>query len=160
MLHGATGYHQASPIADYFDDYRLAHFFSHPFEQMVALADLFAHGAIEQGLRVVVLEAGCGWLPWFLTRLQSHFDHCGGCSAIPVNIVELTRKHLLLAVEPDDPAISSVLSAVGPSVLGFGSDYPHWDAVRTDALKTLNESYDDDVVDAILYRNARDFLRL
>jgi hypothetical protein len=43
---------------------------SHPFGQMVALADLFGSGALDGGLRVALVEAGCGWIAWFLDRLQ------------------------------------------------------------------------------------------
>jgi hypothetical protein len=157
MLHGATGYHQSSPVADHFDDYRFTHVFSHPFEQMVALADLFGSGALDGGLRVAVVEAGCGWIPWFFDRLQEHFDHTGGCQPIPIDVAELARERLLVSVEPGDPGIATAVAALGDSLLAFGSDYPHWDAADPEDLTAFSKTHNPDLVHRILYQNAHDF---
>jgi predicted TIM-barrel fold metal-dependent hydrolase len=48
------------------------HAVSHTFEQMFACAQLIANGVLERhpGLRLVFLEAGGGWAPYWLERLD------------------------------------------------------------------------------------------
>jgi uncharacterized protein len=157
MLHGATGYHQASPMADQFDDYRLTHVFSHPFEQMLALADLVHSGALEAGLRLAVVEAGCGWLPWFVGRLQEHYDHTGGLPRIDRDVTELLGRQVLLSVEPGDEGIDAVLDRFGAGLLSFGSDFPHWDAARPEDLTTMAARLGPEPTHRILYGNAHRF---
>jgi hypothetical protein len=157
MLHGATGYHQRSPIADEFDDYRFTHVFSHPFEQMVALTDLLGSGAMSDGLRVAIVEAGCGWFPWFLGRLQEHFDHTGGCSRVPVRAAEVAAQQMLLGVTPDDEGIAGMVEAGFAGILAFGSDFPHWDAVPPESVDELRARQSPQIAERILYRNAHEF---
>ncbi|WP_431936241.1 amidohydrolase family protein [Micromonospora sp. RP3T] len=157
VLHAATGYHQASPMAEQFDDYRFTHVFSHPFEHMLALADLIGSGALGGGLRVGLVEAGCGWLPWFAGRLQGHFDQTGGLPRLDVDVDELITRQVILGVEPGDTGIDSVLARFGPSVLAFGSDFPHWDAAHPDDLVALSERLGPEVTSRILFDNSQDF---
>jgi len=158
VLHGATGYHQSSPMADQFDDYRFTHVFSHPFEHMAALADLLGSAAMSEGLRVVSVEAGAGWVPWFLTRLQEHFDHTGGSARIEMDVYEVVRQRLLLGVTPDDHGIDAVLDAGLGGVLAFGSDFPHWDASKPEDIDVLVKKYPESVSRGILHANAAGFL--
>ncbi|GAA4928989.1 hypothetical protein GCM10025331_10860 [Actinoplanes utahensis] len=157
MLHGATGYHQASPMADQFDDYRLTHVFSHPFEQMLALADLVHSGALDAGLRLAVVEAGCGWLPWFAGRLQEHYDHTGGLPSVDRDVVELLKQQVLLSVEPGDEGVDAVIERFGPGLLAFGSDFPHWDAARPEDIDSLAARLGPELTHRILYANAHEF---
>jgi len=157
MLHGATGYHQVSPLADQFDDYRMTHVFSHPFEQMLALADLVHSGALDAGLRLAVVEAGCGWLPWFAGRLQEHYDHTGGLPRIDRDVVETLKRQVLLSVEPHDDGIEAVLDRFGAGLLSFGSDFPHWDAARPEDVDTMAERLGPEATRRILHDNAHDF---
>jgi hypothetical protein len=157
MLHGATGYHQASPMADSFTDYRYTHVFSHPFEQMIALADLVGSRVLDAGLRVAIVEAGCGWLPWFAGRLQEHFDHTGGLPRIDLDVTELLRRQIILSVEPGDPGIEHVIAELGDGLLTFGSDFPHWDAARPEDLKSMADRLTADNTQQLLYQNAFDF---
>ncbi|MFF9573076.1 amidohydrolase family protein [Streptomyces sp. NPDC014685] len=160
MLHGATGYHQASPLADQFDDYRYTHVFTHPFEQMTALTDLVASEALAGGLKVALVEAGCGWLPWFVGRLQEHFDHTGGLPRIDTDVTALLRSQVLVSVEPEDQGIEAFHAHFGEGMLAFGSDYPHWDAARPDDLLSLPQRLGEPAADGILRANARAFFGL
>lgn len=150
-LHGATGYHQASPLADLFEDYVLTHLFSHPFEQQLALADLMATHAFDRGLRLAILEAGCGWLGWFGHRLQSHLHRLreGETKAIE----DLLGSQLFVSTAPDDADLGAYLGSFGTRGLVFGSDFPHWDAAPSGAQEALTVAYSDEVADAILHRN-------
>ena len=54
-------------------NFLVMHAVSHTFEQMFACAQLIAEGVLDRhpGLRVVFLEAGGGWVPYWLGRLDS-----------------------------------------------------------------------------------------
>ena len=52
------------------------HICSHPMEQMVAAVSLIYGGVLERfpGLEVAFLEAGCGWVPFWLERMDDHYE--------------------------------------------------------------------------------------
>ncbi len=52
------------------------HICSHPMEQMVAAVSLIYGGVLERfpGLQVAFLEAGCGWVPFWLERMDDHYE--------------------------------------------------------------------------------------
>jgi uncharacterized protein len=134
-LHGGTGYHQASPVADLFDDYIFTHAFSHPIENQTALADIFASRLLEEGLRVAVLEAGCGWVPWFLHRLQAHFSHTAGCAAIDCDVLDVAQRSIVITVEPGEPFLEHVVAELGTGMFAVGTDFPHWDALDVSEIR-------------------------
>ena len=61
-------------------NFLVMHAVSHTFEQMFACAQLIAEGVLERhpGLRVVFLEAGGGWVPYWLARLDHQVDSYAG----------------------------------------------------------------------------------
>ena len=73
-VHGAPGMHIPVAGADRFDNYVQVHAVSFPFDQMIALTALALGGVLERhaALRVAFLEAGVGWVPYFLERLDEH----------------------------------------------------------------------------------------
>ena len=57
----------------------ILHAVSHAFEEMLACAQLIAFGVLERhpGLRVVFLESGGGWVPFWLERLDEQAEGFG-----------------------------------------------------------------------------------
>src|ERR671935_2608579 len=57
----------------------LSHTFSHPVEQMLAAASFCGGGILARhpDLRVAFLEGNCSWLPFFLWRLDEHWERVG-----------------------------------------------------------------------------------
>ena len=55
------------------------HIIAHPFEAMVAMMSLIWYGVIERNptLRIVHVEADAGWLPYWLQRMEQHFEFSG-----------------------------------------------------------------------------------
>src|SRR5262249_59144394 len=53
------------------------HVACHPLEQMLASLTFCADGLLERipELKVGFLEAGCGWLPFWLERMDEHWEH-------------------------------------------------------------------------------------
>ncbi len=114
---------------------------SHPLEQMLALLTLIEGGVLERhpGLRVAFLEAGCGWLPYWLWRMDESYHHMKGEVAENVRMKpsEYFRRQCFIAIEPEEPGLPEVIRLLGAENLLFGSDYPHAD-------------HGDDIVDHVL----------
>ena len=77
LVHVSTGIRLPTAGAERFDRYSLFHLHAHPFEQMTAAASLILGGVLERHprLRVGFLEAGCGWVPYWLERMDEHAEN-------------------------------------------------------------------------------------
>jgi predicted TIM-barrel fold metal-dependent hydrolase len=129
FLHGGTGCHQWSPLADAYADYVMTHAFGHMGEHMVALADLLTRpGGLPDGLSVVMLESGVAWIPAVLARLDGHFRRLSDRQATPT---DLFRRHFGVVPDPDEAHARWACEQLGAGSVLFGSDYPHWDTVRS-----------------------------
>ena len=77
------------------------HAVSHPFEEMLACAQLIAFGVLERhpALRVVFLESSGGWAPFWLERLDEQAESFGGfCpdhGAAPLGVLRPAVRHQL-----------------------------------------------------------------
>ncbi|HEU4730043.1 MAG TPA: amidohydrolase family protein [Kofleriaceae bacterium] len=130
FVHGGTGCHQWSPLADAYADYALTHAFGHMAEQMIALTDLLTRpGGLPGALTVVLLESGTAWIPSLLERLALHDRKLG--TGTP-SVVERFRAHVAVAPAPDERYAAWSCAELGRTNILFGSDYPHWDSVRAD----------------------------
>ena len=78
LLHEGRG-GQPTFAGNRFDTWYATHVVSHPFEMMLAVLGLTVEGVFDRHprLRVGVLEAGTGWLPWWLHRLDEHHELFG-----------------------------------------------------------------------------------
>lgn len=131
FVHGGTGCHQWSPLADAYQDYTLTHAFGHMGEQMIALADLLTRrSGLPEGLRVVLLESGVAWIPSVLERLELHYRRLGAGALMPM---EAFRAHVAVAPDPGEAHAVWACEQIGARNVVFGSDYPHWDTVEAAA---------------------------
>jgi predicted TIM-barrel fold metal-dependent hydrolase len=108
------------------------HACSHPMEQMMALLSLIEAGVLERhpDLRVAFMEAGCGWLPYWLWRLD-HVEYENLAWEVSDNVrmkpSDYFRRQCFIACEPSEPGLEEVVRHVGAGCLIYGSDYPHVD---------------------------------
>lgn len=131
-VHEGTHVYLPAAGADRFQSRFARHACSHPMEQMMALLALIEGGVLERhpGLRVAFLEAGCGWLPYWLWRLDEvEYRHLAGEVAPHVREAPSSyfRRQCLVALEPDEPYLPEVVPRIGEDNLLFGTDYPHLD---------------------------------
>src|SRR5258708_17927801 len=77
LIHVSTGIRLPTAGAERFDRYSLFHLHAHPLEQMTAAASLVLGGVLERHprLRVGFMEAGCGWVPYWLERMDEHAEN-------------------------------------------------------------------------------------
>ena len=97
----------------------------------LAVASLFQGGVFEKfpGLKIVILESGCGWLPWWLDRMDEKFEIAGfttGCKRPPS---EYFKEQCWISLDPDEHFAPAVISHVGADRFIWASDYPHADGV-------------------------------
>ena len=165
-VHGAPGIHLPPLGAERFDNYLQVHVVSFPFDMMVATTSLVLGGVFERHprLRVGLFEAGVGWVPYFVHRLDEHVEKRGEltpqCTRRPREYVE--RWQLYVSCEADEPAVRFAAEALGPHWILFASDYPHWDGDFPNATRPLHErrDLDADLKARVLGRNARVFFGL
>lgn len=146
-VHGAPGMHLPAIGADRFTNYVQVHAVSFPFDAMTAVTALCSGGVFERHreLRVVICEAGCGWVPYFVDRLGEHFTKRGdwiegGWRRHPREYVE--RGNLHFTFESDEAMVDAVADRIGDHCLMWASDYPHWDGDFPDAGARLRDRPD------------------
>jgi uncharacterized protein len=106
----------------------------HPMEQMGAFVSLATNGVLDRfpTLRFAFLESGCGWLPYWLERLDALYDtpvfrqsYAGRHAPSEY----FTRGQCFISCEAEEEGIPPLGRLVGESCLMWASDYPHHDAI-------------------------------
>lgn len=124
-----------------FDKFFYSHLFGHPFEQAIALAVVLGEGLLDRfpKLRFVFLEAGCGWLPYWLDRLDEHQEILGvqvpALKEKPSKL--LKRGQLFFSCEADETELAHVVEVAGDDCIVFASDYSHFDSHYPGASKPI-----------------------
>lgn len=131
-VHEGVGAYLPAAGADRFRTFFACHAASHPMEQMLAMLALIGGGVLERhpGLRVAFLESGCGWLPYWLWRMDEHWEGTMGVAGeptLPLRPSDYFRRQCWISCEPDEPYIPRVLDFIGEDRVLFASDYPHPD---------------------------------
>lgn len=141
-VHEGTHARTATAGADRFQTRFGMHACSHPLEQMMALLSLIEAGVLERrpGLRVAFLEAGCGWVPHWLFRLDEEHRNLGWEVKKNVRLPpsEYFRRQCFVGCEPGEPYLSRVIDFIGEDNVLFGSDYPHIDHTPLALSELLN----------------------
>ncbi len=144
----------------------LLHAMSHAFEQMLACATLIVTGVMERhpGVHFAFLEAGGGWAPYWLWRLDEQVKGFGRYAPdMKLRPSEYFRRQCWVAFEGDEDTLPVLLPQVGADRVVWGSDYPHHDATFPGAVKKLQTLIAPLPADArrrILGTNARALYRL
>lgn len=129
-----------------FDHPFYTHAMTHPFEQMIAVLCIVVGGIMEKfpGLKVAFMEAGAGWVPYWMDRLDEHYE------LLRSTVPWLTKPpseymrsgRLYYAFEPDESTISFVANFVGEDCLVFASDYNHSDSKFPETVKSVTNRED------------------
>ena len=142
------------------------HACSHPMEQMMALLALIEGGVLERHpkLKVAFLESGCGWLPYWLWRLDEEYENLYWevKDNVKMKPSEYFRRQCFVAIEPSETYIPQIIEYIGADNLIFGSDYPHMDhkANIVQKLVELEECLSKETLKKILWYNPRNFYGL
>ncbi|HEV7489148.1 MAG TPA: amidohydrolase family protein [Thermoanaerobaculia bacterium] len=165
-IHEGTHARVPSAGADRFDSRFAMHACSHPMEQMMALLALIEGGVLERHprLRFAFLEAGGGWIPYWLWRLDREYHDLewevrGNVTMKPSDYF---RRQCFVSVEPTEPYLGPLMDFLGADNIIIGSDFPHMDHdpnVMKDAI-ALEGTLGRATVEKLLWHNPKRFYGL
>jgi predicted TIM-barrel fold metal-dependent hydrolase len=131
---------------DRFSNYMMRHLLSHPLEQMVACTTLILEGVLERhpDLRVAFMEAGAGWVPYLLARMDEHFRTMGHLVADRVKHKPSTyfNRQCFVACDADEETLPGTVSCLGDDRILFASDYPHFNGTFPGAVAPIKDRSD------------------
>ncbi len=139
----------------------------HQFEAMGAMMSMIVHGVFERfpRLRVAYMEAGCGWLPSWLHRVDEQLEMAGANEfpELTMTATEYFRRNCWISTECEDPFVADVIRPFGDGHIVWESDFPHPDSKyphTTDEFLGLTpDAISDDSKRRILWDNAIDLYR-
>ncbi|HVN26908.1 MAG TPA: amidohydrolase family protein, partial [Candidatus Binataceae bacterium] len=79
-------------------------------------------------LKVLCVEAGCGWAPYMMDRLDEKYEHLGWTFPTKLKPSEYFRRNLWVVAEPEERTIGAVMDLMGEDRVLWGSDFPHIDS--------------------------------
>jgi len=166
LVHEGSGAFLPTAGADRFvGRWFFTHTISHPFEQMLASLGLICGGALERhpALQVVFLESGAGWLPYWLWRMDEHYELLPfQVPSLKMKPSEYFRRQCYISFEADETRLGEVVDCIGADRVVFASDYPHWDAAFPGVTERILSRKDlsDETKRKIMGANAARLLKL
>lgn len=144
-FHGTSGGASRDYVANRFvghPNFRtLNHAVSFPLELMLALASMTAGGVLERfpDLRVAFLEGNCGWLPWWLHRLDNQWKKYGGGEAVRLSALpsDYFQRQCFIGTDVDEELLARGIDAIGDDNIVVSTDYPHADGAFPHAVETF-----------------------
>ncbi len=112
-----------------------------PLELMLAMSAMTVGGVLERfpDLRVAFLEGNCGWLPWWLHRLDDQWKKYGGGEALKLSALpsEYFQRQCFIGTDVDEELLSVVIDEIGDDNIVMSVDYPHADGPFPNGVKTF-----------------------
>ncbi|THD79417.1 MAG: amidohydrolase [Phenylobacterium sp.] len=109
-----------------------------PVELMLALASLIAGGVLERHPNLVCafLEGGCGWLPWWLWRLDATWEAFPGDVDYPLQLKPSAyfARQCFVSTDASERYLADVVAALGEANIVIATDYPHQDSLYPEAI--------------------------
>lgn len=103
-----------------------------PGQLIPTLATMTLDGVFDRhpNLKVVCVEAGCGWAPFVMDRLDDKFRRLGAVAGggLKEKPSDYLRRNVWYVAEPHERTIPAVVDLVGADHVLWGSDFPHIDA--------------------------------
>jgi hypothetical protein len=122
-------------------------------------ASLHREGGVDPKARLVDMdEEGCGFLPYYLERLDEHFEKRAGEMPIERSPSEtFAEGRCVVSCEPEEKSLAWVTESLGADKIVYASDYPHWDCEFPNSVRAISQRAElsDETKRAILCDNAR-----
>jgi predicted TIM-barrel fold metal-dependent hydrolase len=125
------------------------HIVCHPFEHMLACLLMITGGIMERfpKMRVGFMESGAGWAPYWLIRMDEHFEKLAHQPSLHTPKLkerpsETFKRQCYLGVEPDDEMIPYMIERGLEDTLIFSSDFPHFDAIFPGSVDAMAKRQD------------------
>jgi hypothetical protein len=135
-VHGGPANFAGMPA---FDDFAKVHTLSHPLPLLTHVTDIVMSGVFDAfpGLRIAFLEAGCGWAPYWMDRMDHEYGTLNGLALRkrlrhrPSHYFRETD-NVWFSFELEEHTLRAVIDVVGSDRLLYASDYGH--ESRLDAI--------------------------
>lgn len=143
------------------------HSYAFPAAMMLHFTSIVCQGVPVRfpKLRLAFLEVGVTWLPYYLDRLDEHWE-----KRAEVEMPLLARKpselvrssNMYFSIEAGESLLRQTIDHVGDGHFLYATDVPHWDNEFPKSLEDLWERPDlsRETKEKILYHNARAFYGL
>ena len=160
-LHNVAGTGLGQIGADRFGEWALPRIAAaFPLEAQLTLFSFLVGGICDRhpGLRVVVLESGAGWLPFWLWWLDELYERYEGVDVETLSAPpsDLFRRQCFVSAEMEEPALQRVVDSLGVDCIVTASDFPHPEGTFPDGVRDFIAR--DDLADGtkrrILWDNA------
>ena len=111
------------------------------FDIQASFVSFFEGGTLERfpRLKLLVLEVGAGWVPHFIERMDSKWEHSGFMTACKRRPSEYFRRQVWAGADVDESMIPAASERWGSDKFFWSSDFPHFDGFPG-ALQQLKKS--------------------
>ncbi len=113
---------------DFFENLIEARTLSHPFAQMIQMVSIVLGGVLDRfpRVRLAFMEAGAGWVPYLVERLDLEYEH--RTAAVPLSRPpsdHLRSGRVFFHCELEEKSLPYALAFLGEDLFFYASDYPH-----------------------------------
>jgi uncharacterized protein len=137
----ASGSHLGGGGLELFPAFIQTHTCSHAFGQMRQLTSIVLEGIPERfpKLRIAFLEAGCGWAPYWIERMDEEYSkRASEAPALKKKPSDYVRSgRIYFSCEADECLLPQAMTLIGDGQIVYASDYPHWDGSYPHSLGEL-----------------------
>jgi predicted TIM-barrel fold metal-dependent hydrolase len=151
---------------DRFSSFVEWHAVVHTFEAMGAMLSMIVHGVFERfpKLRVAYMEAGCGWTPSWLDRIDEQLELASKeFPDLSMSATEYFVRNCWVTTECEDKFVADAIRWLGEDRILYESDFPHPDSkyphTVDEFLGLEPQLISEDSKRKILWDNALDFYR-
>jgi predicted TIM-barrel fold metal-dependent hydrolase len=117
------------------------HILAHPFEAMGTMAGLIFGGVVERFPRLVFVhvEADAGWTPYWVQRMEQHWQYSGNAEApdMKMSPTEYFKRNFYVACRSDERTLPAAVSLLGDENFVWNTDYPHPDGTWETGLEDM-----------------------
>jgi predicted TIM-barrel fold metal-dependent hydrolase len=159
-VHGTNGTEELA--SGLFETFTEVHTVSFPVGIFVQFTNMIFQGVLERfpKLRLAFLEIGCTWLPYWLDRMDEHWEKRGEIETPRLKQLpsKCVREHpVYFSYEAGESFLSETFGHVGENHFVYASDIPHWDNEFPENLHKIQARQDltPEVKQKVLYANAK-----
>jgi uncharacterized protein len=159
-VHGTNGAEELASGS--FETFTEVHTVSFPVGIFVQFSNMIFQGVPERfpKLRLAFLEIGCTWLPYWLDRMDEHWEKRG---KIETPLLKqrpsacVRERPIYFSLEAEETLLAETFRYVGDEHFVYATDIPHWDTEFPENLHRVQSRKDlsDETKNKLLYENAK-----
>ena len=112
-----------------------------PGNVMIAFTTLFEGGVFDRfpNLKVAVLESGCGWIAWWLERMDHTSEQFHFTTPMKLMPSEYFQNQCWISMDPDEDLALLMIERLQADRFVWASDYPHSEG-HSDPVNTIKQT--------------------